>query len=1242
MARTSAAPALSSSTSIPSLPVTLPPPSGRLRSNSNISGRLSPNGRLSPAVFDLLQTPHPNRDPNRERSTPEPMPAMPASDRYMDRYPERLATHPVPLSERPPDRNASLPIPSPVHASPHPSLAAQLPFSTQPLSPQSSQPSAPQPTTPHTPANPPQTVPDRSNVVTPPPRPPRGPLRSPGAPRSPSMPSISSELGSSSKSLQLCRRALEHSKDNGDTLDISRDRKLDRIDADMVDFLRTQTGRDKRGVWRLALSYNALRDNSLVASFSKLNRLRYLNLKGNELTAVPAPLLDLASLEILDLSKNQISSMPVRPGRLAHLKVLSLSHNKLSALPTYLAGFLALKVFKVDHNPLVWPPREILGPLIDIEVPPFTSEGGERESKSVAAQRSEEDLKPWIEALRRYLRDEIARTAEVEAAEQLAGQAYAEDATIKGVPDEDQATDSTLLPGDDVPMGNPELAIDSQPPASEASTSSQVTMKPWVPTANEEDRASPHSFSSPETGLGQRVGAPSSSDSLIPTAPSSLSLPSHPFRHDRSTSSSSVTPPVSASTSSSASGPQVQFPHPPPVLPNGHNRGASYTATQRHSGTLTAKKSLPDLRQSHAKIIEERRGEATDELRPLGLGIGQQRWQSKLQRPFEDAKSPLRPMSSKLPMDVMPKRPPPPNMGDRRDSQDAPTVDESRNSYFRRLSTLPPSTISKQVSPAMLMFVDSIRGILFALTQTHTALRQYLNFAVPDHVAATFARYMQPAGEYVAHLINALDRFDSMSRRVAPPASAIRAVVESAKETIKVFGKLVAVLRMQTPAFRDADVRYTRSLLLSIYGGMSEIAHAWRTMLPLLAEMRPVLHPETAPLRLAPPMSQSSSMTGRTPISPILEQGERTPARATLAPTAMPPVGTSPRSKSRRHAGSFSAQDVEKGMLMGSPVSQRHEWPGPDMGRIFEGAEGEGADVPPFPLHAEPEPPMPPSRHAPTLSGSSFRSARNLSFDVRPPTPASATLFDDDLLDQIELATEVAFNVWLKVAGEIGAADAPYTHSKADSVGSVNSQRLLSATDGRRPPSIPARHYAELVASLGSAEHVTSTLKETLAGLRANPFAPTPWPLHDHAQGFIKTVVRVMEQLRAVMVRHTFSAPTRQQLSRLAQLARECAILIQVSSHRPSQPGSQSSQPPSHAGSHAGSQAGSIGGFGGAGGLNGHSHANAQAQVTSAVPRGIAAMDMSSSEDLAPAGLRGLHLPARHGLRNGSVGRRVY
>lgn len=116
---------------------------------------------------------------------------------------------------------------------------------------------------------------------TPPPRPARAPLRSPASlPRSPS----GTALGDGA--LRLFQKALDHSKDNGETLDLSRMR-IERITDAEVEFLRTRAGKGNKGVWRLALSYNALYDGCIAASFASLNRLRYLNLKGNHLTVIP-------------------------------------------------------------------------------------------------------------------------------------------------------------------------------------------------------------------------------------------------------------------------------------------------------------------------------------------------------------------------------------------------------------------------------------------------------------------------------------------------------------------------------------------------------------------------------------------------------------------------------------------------------------------------------------------------------------------------------------------------------------------------------------------------------------------------------------------------------------------------------------------------------------------------------------------------------------------------------------------
>lgn len=565
----------------------------------------------------------------------------------------------------------------------------------------------------------------------------------------------------------------------------------------------------------------------------------------------------------------------------------------------------------------------------------------------------------------------------------------------------------------------------------------------------------------------------------------------------------------------------------------------------------------------------------------------------------------------------------------------SPMADESRNSYFRRSSMLPVSTISKAVPPSLLQFVDAIRGILFALSQLHSALRQYLLYAVHAGVAGLFNRVMEPAAGYMTDLINALDRFDSMSRRSTPPVSAIKNVIDATKECVAVFSKVVAVLRLQMPALRGGDVRYTRTLLLMIYGSMAEVGASWNTMEPLLAEIQPILGKGRLPGGVL--MAMSHSKNGRTPISPIPERGEsRSPSSAarssistvnasplqTTSGSAMarapngsiepPPdsASTARAGRSRRQGGSFSMEDVERGMLMsspGGPPSESSEEAGGSTSMSYtrhrpsasaqivledqtEESEGEEETLMPLPVPPFSKtsrsgstteiPTTPPelaqqpqivavgtsihsrrghqtSSSAGSLSGGLSGPMRKLSVDVRPPTPASATLFDEDLLDVIETATEAAFTAWLRLAEDInasGASGSPVhnmSHHKSASQGSIASTAESGRANSDRPPTIPPRYHSELVMLLSRAEHITTTLRETLAGIRANPAKWNHSTLSDDAQAFIKIVVKVSEVVKVISATHTFPQMVRQSCSRLTQVTRECAILIQVSSLRP-------------------------------------------------------------------------------------------
>src|SRR5882757_4819325 len=97
-------------------------------------------------------------------------------------------------------------------------------------------------------------------------------------------------------------------------------------------------------------------------------------------------------------------------------------------------------------------------------------------------------------------------------------------------------------------------------------------------------------------------------------------------------------------------------------------------------------------------------------------------------------------------------------------------------------------------------------------------------------------------------LINALDRFDATSRRMLPSPTVCRAVVESCRDTVAVFGKAMGVLALQLKvlATRD-DVRYTRQMLLVLYGATAEISNAWHTILPHIDEVEPLLRERPPP-----------------------------------------------------------------------------------------------------------------------------------------------------------------------------------------------------------------------------------------------------------------------------------------------------------------------------------------------------------------------------------------------------------
>ena len=350
-------------------------------------------------------------------------------------------------------------------------------------------------------------------------------------------------------------------------------------------------------------------------------------------------------------------------------------------------------------------------------------------------------------------------------------------------------------------------------------------------------------------------------------------------------------------------------------------------------------------------------------------------------------------------------------------------IDVERNSYFRRLSTLPPSTIWKSIPRSLLTLVDAARGILFAVSQVYQTLQHYTVYAIDERLSAVLLKVLDPASNYMLSLINALDRFDAASRRSIPSPTVCRAVVESCRDAVSVFGKAMGVLTLQLKvlATRD-DIRYTRQLLLELYGATAEISNSWQSILPYMEEIEPLLKERPPPSSSKLPQHQATS-TPRPQVSPHIpftSPASHPPSSFIPPPrpmlrsySAQSPGAESERSRMmRRHAGSFSSKDVEIGKLLPShvdplPITPRfssRNTPNLSISSSISGYRRSWGD------HSRQ------NSQSSLVASSSSSTASSPSVPPRNPVydppSSSSTLLDNDAIDAMKVAVDIAPSVW--------------------------------------------------------------------------------------------------------------------------------------------------------------------------------------------------------------------------------------
>ncbi|CAE6452816.1 unnamed protein product, partial [Rhizoctonia solani] len=572
-----------------------------------------------------------------------------------------------------------------------------------------------------------------------------------------------------------------------------------------------------------------------------------------------------------------------------------------------------------------------------------------------------------------------------------------------------------------------------------------------------------------------------------------------------------------------------------------HGRNASYSADSRRPiasvSNLGSKQSLPDLRKGYTpngtikasgRKPREPLGGSFSSVRQNGASGG--------------VASPPLPSHTIHQGETSP---PPPGV------VPETSMDGVRNSYFRRLSTIPLSVSAPPLPQSLVQTVDAIRGILFAVSQIYSAIQQYTNVIVERRIANILVRVLDPAKRAMDTLINALEQYDSTARRAVPSALECRAVVEACHENVSVCCRVVAMLQLQLKvlaAGAGGDVRFARHLLLMLYGGMAEVVNSWKDLVPHLAEVKeylaetalplPVVSKSGLGLSMAPSTSGPSS--SRRPISPIEEHTE--PLATTItreseselesAPTSARSVPQSNHSRDLKLSTVgriLSSSPMESPMSAGSDAPVAHSSPTP-LRSALKNSNANG-------LHADRSAASSPNH---SISGRSASRERNLPdmagsplsrTNGRPVRRGPATLLapsdslqdvDEDLLNTAEKAAAIASEMWALLGATINSA-------RSQGVG----KGVIAPVDE----------------GLSNALDATSKLRAALRAVREGTGKEAGRrSLYEFATLFAKNVTRAIVLLRSFSSSYPISPSLRGTAQRVTQATQEMIFFLQASS----------------------------------------------------------------------------------------------
>ncbi|CAG8458628.1 12717_t:CDS:2 [Racocetra fulgida] len=168
-------------------------------------------------------------------------------------------------------------------------------------------------------------------------------------------------------------------------------------------------------------------------------------------------------------------------------------------------------------------------------------------------------------------------------------------------------------------------------------------------------------------------------------------------------------------------------------------------------------------------------------------------------------------------------------------SQNGISEEHSSDFYFHKLKTLPPVD---NLPMSSLSLREASRNVLYALSQIHKAMYQFISFTGSERI---FFTELNKTNASIGQLSMRLQRFDIFSQKAAPDADHCIKLLGSCQENITNFKILLDLFnkRIKTLTQSPDNLRYSRTLLLIFHGSIVDIKFAWENILPLLNNNMP-------------------------------------------------------------------------------------------------------------------------------------------------------------------------------------------------------------------------------------------------------------------------------------------------------------------------------------------------------------------------------------------------------------------